>query len=96
MNPNTKLFVAAVFGCIAFSASAQPSKLPQGGFPEKITRADALKQAGEGFDRVDTNHDGVVTRVEMQAYREKMQAAMSTKGSPVAPAAKSLPSAPNK
>lgn len=38
------------------------------------TRADALARAGEHFDRVDTNKDGVVDPAERKAAHEKMRA----------------------
>ncbi len=38
------------------------------------TRADAMARAGEHFDRVDTNKDGVVDPTERKAAHQKMRA----------------------
>ena len=38
------------------------------------TRADAMARAGEHFDRVDTNKDGVVDPTEQKAAHQKMRA----------------------
>lgn len=39
-----------------------------GGFPHgDITKADFMKKAEARFDRLDTNHDGILTEAEMKA-----------------------------
>lgn len=46
------------------------------GFHEgkSISRADAMAKAGEHFDRVDSNKDGMIDAAERKAAREKMRA----------------------
>lgn len=44
--------------------------------PERaITRAEILTAAKAQFQKIDTNHDGVVTHAEFDAYRAKQAAA---------------------
>ena len=38
-----------------------------------ITRAEALAQAGQRFDRMDLNHDGRLTRDELQQIGQRMR-----------------------
>ena len=77
----TPLLHAALAAAISLGAfaTAQAQGAPDGGppphgerhAPQPLTRADALKRAGEMFDAADTNHDGVVTPEEMRAAHEK-------------------------
>lgn len=54
-------------------------------FPERITRAEAIKKAEAQFDAVDSNKDGVVTREEIVAFQDKMQKLVHTNPPSLAP-----------
>lgn len=59
----------------------QQTKATHGGrLPENMTRAEALKKAGDHFDMVDADKDGVVTRSEMKEFREKMRPPFGMEG----------------
>lgn len=47
-----------------------------------VTRAEALAQAGERFDRMDANHDGKLTRDEMEQIGRRL---MRRAGTPPPP-----------
>lgn len=59
---------------------APPEHGPGRGFPEKMTREEALKRAAEQFDMVDQNKDGVVTREELHQFKEKLRPALPLHG----------------
>lgn len=61
-------------------ADAPPEHGPGRGFPDKMTREEALKRAGEQFDMVDQNKDGVVTREELHQFNEKIRPALPLHG----------------
>ncbi len=63
------LALAAIAG-VAIAAEA-PQHMNHGRMAEPTTRAEAQTAAGEMFDRIDTNHDGNISRDEFAAPRGK-------------------------
>ena len=51
-----------------------------GGDDHVMTRAEVADHVGKLFARLDTNHDGFVTRAEAEALHQKMEAAMARAG----------------
>lgn len=45
-----------------------------------MTRAEVVKHVGEMFARLDTNHDGYITKAEVEALHAKMMASMDKAG----------------
>ncbi|MBE9610254.1 EF-hand domain-containing protein [Chitinilyticum piscinae] len=72
-----KLIIAAIAASVSLSAlAAAPAATPA--CPQKqmqgdVSRADALKRAGEHFDLMDKDHNGVVTQAERQTWRDSMR-----------------------
>lgn len=67
MKSLSRTAVLAALLLAAGVASAAPGK-PEG--PAPLTRAEALAKAGERFDAMDTDKDGVLSPQEMRAARE--------------------------
>lgn len=67
MSSLSRTAVLAALLMAAGVASATPGN-PEG--PAGLTRAEALAKAGERFDAMDTDKDGVLSPPEMRAARE--------------------------
>ena len=69
---NIALFAAisALMLGLTGASLAGPGNLPP---TADITRADYLKAAEARFDKLDTNHDGVLSREEMTEARKTMR-----------------------
>lgn len=60
---------ALAFGVAAYAQEAPAPQAPQ----RELTRAAAEQRAAQAFDRLDTNHEGTVTRDEAKAGRDNMR-----------------------
>ncbi|PXA85988.1 hypothetical protein DMC47_36045 [Nostoc sp. 3335mG] len=69
----TLAFVALALGATVASAQDLPDR--------PITRAEVIAAAKAQFQKIDANHDGIVTRDEFDAYRAR-QAAAGGDGNP--------------
>ena len=68
MNRRSMLAIVAGFAAAGTTYAAEnPSKIYDAVIPQ--TRADAQARVKTMFDRIDANHDGVITRAEFDAYR---------------------------
>ena len=74
MNRRSMLAVVAALAAAGTTYAAEnPSKIYDAMMPQ--TRADAQAKVKTMFDRIDANHDGVITRAEFDAYRAARLAA---------------------
>lgn len=86
MNRSLIALALATLGAAAMAQSAAPaarpapaaSKAASAAVPvpagwKDVTRAEAIKRATEQFDRMDLNHDGVVTFAEMSEAQRQMR-----------------------
>lgn len=73
MMIRTLAFVALALGATVASAQDLPDR--------PITRAEVIAAAKAQFQKIDANHDGIVTRDEFDAYRAR-QAAAGGDGNP--------------
>jgi len=67
------LLTAALLTTVA-AAQALPDR--------PIPRAEVIAAAKAQFQKIDTNHDGIVTRAEFEAFRARQAASGTTKESP--------------
>ena len=69
----SKYLLIAASAAIALASQAQaqdPGR--RGGWDQDQTRAQAQQRADEFFQRLDLNHDGIVTRTEVDQLRAQM------------------------
>jgi Ca2+-binding EF-hand superfamily protein len=52
-------------------ASTAPAQTPPVGGPKPVSRADFIKKLDAGFNAVDTNHDGVWSKAELEAAQTR-------------------------
>jgi hypothetical protein len=60
------LFLAFAASTLAFASAAAAQTAPVGG-PKPVSRADFIKRIDAGFAAVDTNHDGVWSKAEVDS-----------------------------
>lgn len=65
------LKISALLAASLFATAASAQALPD----RPITRAEVAAAAKVQFQKIDANHDGIVTRAEFDAYRQKQAAA---------------------
>jgi Ca2+-binding EF-hand superfamily protein len=65
------LKISALLAASLFVTAASAQALPD----RPITRAEVVAAAKAQFQKIDANHDGIVTREEFDAYRQKQAAA---------------------
>jgi len=69
----TKCLLITATAALALSTQAQAQdKGRHGGWDQDQTRAQAQQRADEFFQRLDLNHDGTVTRTEVDQVRAQM------------------------
>jgi hypothetical protein len=69
----TKYLLIAASAALALSTQAQAQdKGRHGGWDQDQTRAQAQQRADDFFQRLDLNHDGTVTRTEVDQVRAQM------------------------
>jgi Ca2+-binding EF-hand superfamily protein len=64
------LFLAFAASTLAFG-SAAVAQTPAVGGPKPVSRADFIKKLDVGFAAVDTNHDGVWTKAELETAQAR-------------------------
>jgi Ca2+-binding EF-hand superfamily protein len=64
------LFLAFAASTLAFASAAAAQTAPVGG-PKAVSRADFIKRIDAGFAAVDTNHDGVWTKAELETAQAR-------------------------
>lgn len=65
------LKISALLAASLLATAASAQALPD----RPITRAEVAAAAKVQFQKIDANHDGIVTRAEFDAYRQKQAAA---------------------
>jgi hypothetical protein len=72
-EPMSKYFMIAASTAFALASQAQAQDQGRrGGWDQDQTRAQAQQRADEFFQRLDLNHDGTVTRTEVDQLRAQM------------------------
>ncbi len=69
------LALVATLALSGASSGAAHAQAPRGGAGDQISLPQFLQMRGRIFDRIDANHDGVITKDEVTAFQARMEAA---------------------